>query len=108
MGKAEKRYFKQLPSGDRIAIRVIRDGRYILEFSAQLEVSQDDGWTEIVRIDTCDEGPHRHMIHGDIEYRFPFPCNNLNEGFTLALKFLAVNNVRLSSNYHEQINKKKI
>ena len=51
----EKEYYLPLPDGNAIRVRRRQEKGRILDFTVQLEsfVSQEEGWREIVRVDTA-------------------------------------------------------
>lgn len=109
MGPHEERFFKSLTETDRISNRLVHDKKTVTEFSVQYEVWLVDKWVKVVRYDTCDEGPHKHIFHkADYEYRSPFPCSDLNQGFTLAQKIITENYKKMRNNYLTQSRRRRL
>jgi hypothetical protein len=74
------------------------------DFTVQYDTLVDDGWVEVTRIDTChDDGAHQHKFNpSGKEVISEFFCNNYNEGFTMAKRFITENIQHLRDNYLTQ------
>ena len=81
----EKRYIFLLSDVDRMIIRQNRVGRKVLTFSVQLEVLTNSRWRKVMRFDSADGYPHRHVFYPDgKEYRENMATKDNNEAFTKA------------------------
>jgi len=79
------------------------------EFTVQYDIYLGNKWVEVTRIDTCHGSAHRHKFNpSGKEIMEEFFCNNYNEGFTEAKKFITESQEKLRHNYLTQATKRRL
>jgi hypothetical protein len=109
MGRSDKTYTLLPTEEDRIIVtwRITRG--IITAFTVQYDSYINAAWVEISRIDTCHGQTHRHLFSpSGKDHNTPFFCNNLNEGFTEAKRFITENFAHLKDNYLTQLSKERL
>ncbi|MFI5271246.1 MAG: hypothetical protein ACHQT9_04340 [Candidatus Saccharimonadales bacterium] len=94
---------------DRI-VSVMHLNRGVMkDFTVQYDTILDGKWVEVTRIDTCHGSAHQHKFNpNNKEIIVEFFCNNYNEGFTQAKKFITENFEHMRHNYLTQATKRRL
>ena len=101
MARISREYTNPLSDVDRVKIRQVRDGHYILEFSVQYEALIKSRWRKITRFDNAHGSyPHRHVYYPhNQEYKHTMNTPNSNDAFTEAQLFIKHNFMRMKESY---------
>jgi len=104
MAVKETRYVVLLASDCRRRHRHRQVGKWVTEFSVQIEVLIRGQWQAVVRYDTAHGFAHRDLIHGDgaVE-KTPLHVASLNEALTVAENDLRANWLRYRHQFLEGV-----
>jgi hypothetical protein len=96
----DEEYTNMLTDVDRVKVRQRREGRRVLGFSVQYEALIKSRWRKIVRFDSADGSPHRHIFHaGGTEYRLQMFHSDNNDAFTEATTVVKRTFQQMRENY---------
>lgn len=96
-------YTSFLTDIDRISVRIERNRHSVTSFSVQYEALINSRWRKIVRYDSADGFPHRHIFHADKkEYRQLMSVVDNNEALSEALTIIKKKFQVMRTNYIAQ------
>lgn len=102
MPRGEQQY-KKLLGTERVVSSFTISGGKVVYFAVQLDYLVNGAWVKVSRIDSCHGTTHRHTFHPKgKEVIYPFYARDLNDGLTLAQKFLTEKAYLLRENYITQ------
>jgi hypothetical protein len=85
-----------------------RNKHAVIDFTVQYDTLVEDRWVKVTRVDTSHGSAHQHKFNpSGKEIITEFFCNDYNQGFTEAKRYITENFEQMRQNYLTQLSKRR-